>query len=188
MVDPVKRFNKAFFGFWFRLFGWKIGKYPPKLNRYVIAVAPHTSNWDFGVGYCVKHIADLHPNFLGKDSLFKIPLVGWFLRNMGGVPVDRSRNVKLVDQMVEKFEELDHFIVAITPEGTRSYSPKWKTGFYYVAQKANVPIVMAGLDYGTRTVIFSDPFHASGDVDKDLEFMKDFFRPMKGKHPEKGVK
>lgn len=183
----MKRFNKAFFGFWFKLFGWKIAKYPPRLKKYVIAVAPHTSNWDFGVGYCVKHISDLHPNFLAKNSLFKIPLVGWFLRNMGGVPVDRSRNVKLVDQMVEKFGELDQFIVAITPEGTRAYSEKWKTGFYYVAQKAGVPIVMAGLDYGTKLVTFSDPFYPTGDVEKDLEFMKDFFRPMKGKYPEKGV-
>lgn len=156
-------------------------------KKCVIAVAPHTSNWDFAVGYCVKHIADLHPNFLGKDKLFKIPLVGWFLRNMGGYPVDRSKNVKLVDQIVEKFKELDEFIMAITPEGTRSLAPKWRTGFYYAALQAEVPIIMAGMDYGRKIVTFSEPLIPSGNLDLDIEFMKNFFRPMTGKRPELGV-
>lgn len=183
----MKKFYKHFFGFWFKLFGWKIAKYPPNLKKYVVAVAPHTSNWDFGVGYCVKHIADIHPNFLAKRSLFKLPGIGWFLRNMGGYPVDRSKNVKLVDQIIEKFNELDQFIMAITPEGTRSRNDNWKTGFYFVAHGAKVPIVMAGMDYGLRQVTFSDPLYTTGDVQADLEKIKAFFRPMKGKYPEKGV-
>jgi 1-acyl-sn-glycerol-3-phosphate acyltransferase len=183
----VKRFYKAFFGFWFRLFGWKtIGELPP-LTKYVIAVAPHTSNWDFAVGYCVKHIMDLHPDFLAKDSLFKIPLVGWFLKNMGGHSVDRSKKANMVDQIAEKFNTLDKFIMAIAPEGTRSYSPEWKTGFYRVAEKVKVPIVLIGFDYGRKVVEISEPMYTTGDVDADIEKMKAYFRPMKGKRPELGV-
>lgn len=183
----MKAFYKAFFGFWFKLLGWKIVGDKLPIKKYVLAVAPHTSNWDFGVGYCVKHIRDLHPNFLGKDSLFRIPLVGWFLRNMGGVPVDRSKKLNLVEQTVEKFKELDSFIMAITPEGTRSYSPKWKTGFYYVALYAEVPIQMVAIDYSQKQVVFSDQLIPSGQLEEDIEKMKAFFRPFKGKYPEKGV-
>jgi len=185
----VKKLYKAFFGFWFRLFGWKIiGHKPAGLTKYVIVVAPHTSNWDFAVGYCTKHIEDLHPDFLAKHSLFKIPLVGWFLRNMGGHPVDRSKKMNIVDVMVEKFATHDKFIMAITPEGTRSYSPDWKTGFYRVAERANVPIVLAGLDYKRRVLEFTEPTLPTGNMEADIEEMKEFFRKMHGKHPEQGVR
>jgi len=172
----------------FKWLGWKIKGAPPELSKYVIIVAPHTSNWDFAVGYSVRQIVGFKPDFLAKRSLFKIPIVGWFLKIIGGHPVDRSRKTHLVGQIVEKYQTLDKFIMTITPEGTRDYSPEWKTGFYRVAQKANVPIVMAGMDYGRKMVTFSAPYHVSGDMEKDLEEMKDFFRPMKGRHPEKGVK
>ena len=184
----MKKFNKVFFGFWFRLFGWKIiGSRPYHLKKYVIAVAPHTSNWDFAVGYCYKHIDDLHPSFLAKHSLFKIPIVGWFLRSMGGVAVDRTKKENVVDQVVEKFEELDEFIMAITPEGTRSYSPEWKTGFYRIAVKAKVPIVLIGFDFGRKAVEIREPLYPSGNMEADIETMKDYFRPMKGRNPELGV-
>ena len=184
----MKGFYKSFFGFWFRLFGWKsVGDKPHELKKYVIAVGPHTSNWDFAVGYCIKHIHDLHPDFLAKHSLFKIPLVGWFLRNMGGHPVDRSKKTNMVDQVVEKFETLDKFIMAITPEGTRSYAPEWKTGFYRIAMKVQVPIILVGMDYKNREVVFSDPMIPTGDMDADFEKMRVFFRKMTGKRPELGI-
>lgn len=184
----MKRIKKAFFKFWFKLFGWKIiGNRPYGLKKYVIAVAPHTSNWDFAVGYCYKQIDDLHPNFLAKNSLFKIPLVGWFLRNMGGEPVDRSKKTKIVDQVVQKFQERDQFIMAITPEGTRSYSPEWKTGFYQIAIKAQVPIVLIGFDFGRKVVEIREPLYPTGNVEEDIELMKDYFRPMKGRNPEEGI-
>lgn len=183
----VKKLYKVYFEFWSRLFGWKIIGEKPAIKKYVIAVAPHTSNWDFAVGYSLKHIKDIHPNVLAKDSLFKIPLVGWFLRNMGAEPVNRSKKTNMVDQVVEKFNTLDTFIMTIAPEGTRSYSPKWKTGFYRIAEKAKVPIVMIGFDYGRKVVEFSEPFYPTGDLESDMEKMKDFFRPMKGRNPEQGV-
>ncbi|MCP4457869.1 MAG: acyltransferase [Cytophagales bacterium] len=183
----MKKVNKAFFGFWFRLLGWKIIGRRPDLNKYVIAVAPHTSNWDFAVGYSVKQICNIHPNFLAKDSLFKIPFVGRFLRNIGGEPVDRSKNTNMVDLVVEKFESLESFIMTIAPEGTRSYSPKWRTGFYYIAEKSGVPIVLLGFDYGRKVAEFRKPIYPTGDIEADIELMKDFFRPMKGRNPECGV-
>ena len=106
---------------------------------------------------------------------------------MGGEPVDRSKKTKIVDQVVQKFEERDQFVMAITPEGTRAYSPEWKTGFYQIAVKAKVPIVLVGFDFGRKVVEIREPLHPSGNVDDDIELMKNFFRPMKGKNPELGV-
>ena len=183
----LKKFNKAFFGFWFRLFGWQIIGNKPDLKKYVIAVAPHTSNWDFAIGYSFKHIYDLHPNVLAKHSLFKIPFVGWFLRNMGAEPVDKTKKTNIVDQVIEKFETLDEFIMTIAPEGTRSYSPNWKTGFYRIAEKSRVPIVLIGFDYGRKVVEIKEPMYTTGNMEADIELMKDFFRPMKGRNPELGV-
>lgn len=183
----MKRLYKAFFEFWFKLFGWKIIGSKPEFDKFVIAVAPHTSNWDFALGYSLKHIDNLHPNVLAKDSLFKIPLIGWFLRNMKAEPVNRSKKTNMVDQIVEKFEKMDSFKMVIAPEGTRSYSPQWKTGFYRIAEKARVPIVMIGFDYERKVVEYSEPFYTTGNMEEDIEKLKDFFRPMKGRNPEQGV-
>lgn len=101
--------------------------------------------------------------------------------------MDRSKKTNMVDQIVEKFESLDKFIMAITPEGTRSYAVEWKTGFYRVAERVKVPIVLVGMDYSRRLVKFSEPMFTSGNIDADFEKMKAFFRQMKGKHPELGV-
>lgn len=181
--------RRAFFKFVFRLWGWRIAGQLPKEKKYVIVVAPHTSNTDFFVGVCVKYILhNFKPRFLAKNSLFKIPLVGWFLKSIGGYPVDRSKKMKLVDQIVEIFEREEEFIMTITPEGTRSYVEKWKTGFYFVALKANVPIMMSGFDYEHKVVELKEVFYPSGDVDKDVEKMMAYFRGIKGKYPEKGVK
>lgn len=181
-------FKRRFFKFWFDLFGWKVvGDKPKDLKKYVIIVAPHTSNYDFFVGLAAKHIIDLHSHFLGKDSLFKIPLVGWFMRQIGGYPVDRSKNNNLVDQVVGFYQKHDEFVIALTPEGTRSYAPKWRTGFYHIAQNANVPIMMVGFDYSRKIVEFREPYFVSGDKEKDIEEMKAYFRNFKGKHLEKGI-
>jgi 1-acyl-sn-glycerol-3-phosphate acyltransferase len=183
----IKRFRKAFYGFWFRVFGWKVkGQLPPD-KKFVITVAPHTSNLDFPIGVAARNILHLKSHFLAKKSLFDIPLVGWLFKLLGGHPVDRKKKMNLVDQVVELFNQHEEFVMTVTPEGTRSYSPKWKTGFYYIALKAKVPIVMIGFDYGTKTVEVREPFHPTGDVEQDLEMMKAYYRTIKGYHPEKGV-
>lgn len=172
----------------FRLAGWKVNGKKPDLKKYVVVVAPHTSNWDFFVGWSARNIIGFRPNFLAKNSLFKIPFVGWFLKFIGGVPVDRSKNTNMVDQVVKLYNEKEEFIMTITPEGTRSYSPKWKTGFYRIAHQAKVPILKIAFDYATKTVFIDDPFYPSGDMEKDIETLKEYFRQFKGKNPEDGVR
>ena len=168
--------------------GWKIQGEKPPLTKYVIIVAPHTSNWDFFVGWGARNVIGFRPNFLAKQSLFKIPFVGWFLKFIGGVPVDRSRKTNMVDQVVQLYKEKEDFIMTITPEGTRSYSPNWKTGFYRIAHQANVPIVKIGFDYATKTVFIDEPFHPTGDMEGEIETFKEYFKKFKGKNPEDGVK
>lgn len=184
----MKKFKKIFFQFWFSLFGWKvIGKLPEE-KKYVIVVAPHTSNWDFFVGLAAKHIIYLQSNFLAKNSLFKIPVIGWFLKSIGGHSVDRKKNTNLVDQVVDIFNQNEDFRMTVTPEGTRSYNPDWKTGFWHIAKKANVPIQMIGFDYSKKVVELKEVFYPSDDKEADIEKMKAYFRTIKGRHPEKGVR
>lgn len=187
MNYPVRR---RFCTWVLKLTGWKVVGEPPAIKKYVIAVAPHTSNMDFFVALPVKYIFPSHfkPGFLGKDSLFRIPFIGWFLRSIGGRPVDRSKKTNVVDQVVKIFEQEESFIMAIAPEGTRSYVPKWRTGFYYVALKAQVPILLAALDYEHKTIRMTELFEPTGDAEKDIAYMMDYYRGIKGKHAEKGVR
>ena len=181
--------KERFFGWLFKRSGWKHnGALPTDIKKYVIIVAPHTSNIDFFVGYGYKHLAGLHPNFLAKKELFKIPIVGWFLKSIGGYPVDRTKKTNLVDQVVELFEKTSSFIMTITPEGTRSYSPDWKTGFYRIAHKANVPIVKVGFDYPSKTIHVAEPQYVSGNMEEEMVEIKNHFKQFAGKHPEKGVR
>lgn len=181
--------KERFFGWLYKLFGWKYeGTIPKDLKKYVIIVAPHTSNIDFFIGYGYKHLVGFHPNFLGKKSLFKIPIIGWFLKSIGGHPVDRSKHSNLVDQVAHLYETNDEFVMTITPEGTRSYSPEWKTGFYRIAQKANVPIIKIGFDYPSKTVHVAEPQYVTGDMEKEMKEIKEHFKQFTGRHPEKGVR
>ena len=163
-----------------KLSGWSIqGNLPTDLNKYVIAVAPHTSNWDFLVGVMVRESLGFKGRFLGKDSLFKSPF-GFFFKAIGGIPVDRSTSRNMVSKVADIITESDEFILAIAPEGTRKEVKKWKTGFYYIAVEAGIPIVMAAMDYEERKVLFSKPFFTTGDVESDLQYIKSFFQKAKG--------
>lgn len=179
---------KLFFKFCFWLTGWKMVGKRPEISKYVLIVAPHTSNWDFFIGVAARSVSDLRSDYLAKDSLFKIPVVGWFLRKVGGHPVNRSKRTNMVDQVVALFHEKKEFVLTITPEGTRSYNPDWKTGFYRIAHKAGVPIVMVAFDYQNKQVIYNEPFLPTGDLEKDLETIKAYYRTIKGKYPELGVR
>lgn len=175
----------------YKLSGWKVEGTKPEEKKYVIIVAPHTSNWDFFVGWGARNVIGFYPNFLAKKELFKIPLVGWFLSAIGGVAVDRKnkrKSTQLVQQVVDLYKERDEFIMTITPEGTRSYSPKWKTGFYRIATDAGVPIVKIAFDYATRTVYIDKPFYPSGDMEKEMEEIKNYYKQFTGKNPEDGVR
>lgn len=179
--------SRAIYQFFFNLFGWKVVGKKPDLKKFVLIAAPHTSNWDFFVGLAARNLSNLNSQFLAKKSLFDIPLVGWFVRKMGGHPVDRTKKTHIVDQVVDLFNQNEEFVITITPEGTRSYREKWRTGFYRIAEKANVPIVMVGFDFAKKEVNWQPPFYPTGDLDADIEVMKSYFRTVKGKHPKKGV-
>lgn len=171
------------------IFGWRIQDDRPKnLPRYIVVVAPHTSNWDFWVGVCVRSLANMKDvKYLAKASLFKPPL-GWFFRAMGGYPVDRSRSGNLVDTIVAMFKSGEITKITITPEGTRKYQPDWKTGFHRIATAANVPIILCTFDYGQKLAILTEPFPLTDDIAADIERMKDWFRPHKGRNPENGIR
>ncbi len=178
---------KEFYKFCFWIFGWKLIGGKPDLRKYIVIVAPHTSNYDFFVGIAARSLSGLKSYFLAKNSLFTIPLVGWVMKAIGGVPVDRSKNTKLVDQVVALYEKHEEFIITITPEGTRSYVPNWKTGFYRIAVQANIPIVMVGFDFERRIVEYREPFYPTGALEDDMEMILAYYRKFKGRHPEKGV-
>jgi len=184
----MRRIKKKFFQFWFWLFGWKIIGEVPIEKKFLIIVAPHTSNIDFFVGLAARSIVGLRSDFLGKKSLFTAPIIGAFMKSVGGHPVDRSKNTNIVDQVVELYKQHDEFVLTLAPEGTRSYVPKWKTGFYHIAHKAQVPIAVVGFDYARKVVDFNGLFHTTGHMEKDIEKLLEYYRTIKGKIPENATR
>ncbi|GHN01372.1 acyltransferase [Cytophagales bacterium WSM2-2] len=172
----------------FKLTGWKIaGSFRYDIKKYIIAVAPHTSNWDFVVGVMARSILRLQrAKFLGKSQLFKAPY-GWFFRWLGGYPVDRNTSHDLVHQVVDIFNCHNEFVLAIAPEGTRKKVTKLKTGFYYIARQAGVPIVPCGFDFKKKEVVIGQPFYPGSDVENDLRFLVQFYSNVKGRNPELGI-
>ena len=169
--------------FLLKIMGWKIINDLPNEKKYMLIAAPHTSNWDFPLGLMVKFSEKVKLNFLGKGSLFKPPF-GWFFRALGGIPVYRQLKLNMVDQMVEQFNQRDHMILAMSPEGTRSYLEYWKSGFYHIAHKAGVPIAMATLDFGNKMVKLGHAFMPTGDIHEDMKIIRAFYANIQGKRPE----
>ncbi len=168
-----------------RLLGWDIEGCYPAVPKYVLVVAPHTSNWDFVYGFIVSRAIDLgFPHWLGKDALFRPPL-GAVLRKLGGIPVDRRASQQYVDRVAADFARQPHFVLAITPEGTRGKTEYWKTGFYYMALRAGVPIVLGYLDYGRKLVGLGPVFVPTGDIEADFTMIRTFYGGIRGKHPDK---
>jgi 1-acyl-sn-glycerol-3-phosphate acyltransferase len=165
--------------------GWTISGALPTTPKFVIMGASHTSNWDFLVFLGAVHTVGRKIHFIGKHSLFKWPM-GGFMRALGGVPVDRSKPQDLVSQVVDQFNAHDDFILVIAPEGTRSFTRQWKSGFYQIALKAGVPILAAGPDYPTRRGVFGPLIHPTGDYEADMKSAFAFFRTLTPKHPERG--
>lgn len=163
--------------------GWSVTSDKPDTRKYVLVVAPHTSNWDFPIGLLAAGVLQLDAHWLGKHSLFHWPY-GWLFRALGGLPVYRNQSLNLIEQMRERFETSDRLILALAPEGTRSRTEYWKSGFYHIARAAGVPIVMAYLDYPRKQVHLGGAFMPGENTDADLEQMNRFFSGHFGKHPE----
>ena len=167
-----------------RLLGWKIiNDFPHHLDKYIIIAGPHTSNWDFPLGLAVKFAKKLDVRFIGKHTLFKPPF-GFIFRALGGQPVDRTKSSNMVDSIIEVFNNEDKFVFALSPEGTRKRVSKWKSGFYHVAKGANVPIVMATLDFGRKQVLIDEPYYPTGDKKADFLHFHNFYKDVQGKNPE----
>ncbi len=170
-----------------RLFGWKIeGRYPFEIPKLVLIAAPHTSNWDFPLGLLVRSALGIPGNFVGKDSLFKPPL-GRLMHWLGGIPVDRSQRKNFVDQIVQRFREREQICLVIAPEGTRKKVKEFKTGFYYIAKGAGVPILMCQFDWEHKIVGFSAPFYPTDNQEADFQHIYAYFRGVKGKIPAYGM-
>ncbi|MDA9234352.1 1-acyl-sn-glycerol-3-phosphate acyltransferase [Polaribacter sp.] len=176
---------KAFSSFiLFRLLGWKIiNDFPQDIKKYVVIAAPHTSWMDFPIAILSRMTLGTMVNFIGKGSLFKGPF-GFLFRLLGGTPVDRSQNNNLVDSIVQLFNSKEEFRLGLSPEGTRKKVAKWKTGFYYIAKGANVPIVMVTLDFGNKQIKISKAYTLTEDMDTDFKHFHAFFSDVKGKNPE----
>jgi 1-acyl-sn-glycerol-3-phosphate acyltransferase len=170
--------------------GWKthaVGAFPIKPEKYVVIVAPHTSGWDFVVGVLYRSVLRLRDaKYLGKKELFKPPF-GFIFYGLGGTPVDRSTSHNMVEEVVKMFKEKQRFAIALSPEGTRQKVERLRTGFYNIARLAQVPIVMVGLDFANKQVVFSEPFFTSDNQEADFEHIHRFFRPIQGKIPELGL-
>lgn len=178
---------KYFARFILKLFGWKIDEHAPEgVKKCVIVVGPHTSNWDFIIGRLAFFMYGIKPKILIKKELF-FPPVGWILKWMGGIPVDRKKNNNITDLAVKLFEENETMYMVFTPEGTRKYNPNWKKGFYYIALKAKVPIYICYMDYEKKIGGFHSPYYPTGDVEQDIAYIKGIMGQYKGRFPEQGV-
>ncbi len=164
--------------------GWKAGGTPPTAKKAVIIAAPHTSNldgvllvsfaWNFGVDI----------QWMVKDSVMSTPLLGRFVRNVGGVAIDRSKSKDVVSAMVQAMQERDELLLVVSPPGTRSLREHWKSGFYYIAQRAGVPLVCSYLDYAKKEGGFGPTIPVTGNVKADMDRLREFYRDVTARYPE----
>jgi 1-acyl-sn-glycerol-3-phosphate acyltransferase len=172
----------------FRIMGWKIkGSIDPNVKKCVMMVMPHTSAHDFYLGIFTRGITQLQMNWVGKKELFRFPF-GFYFRYMGGEPLDRTGGLNKVDSIASIFERKEIFRLAVAPEGTRKYVNELKTGFYYIALKANVPIIPVAFDFGKKEVNLGAPLMPTGDIESDLSTLKKHYIGVEGKIPDKGYK
>ena len=166
-----------------KVMGWKAVGCPIKNARFVLIGAPHTSNWDFPLMIMVVLKLRLKVFWMGKNTLFPFP-VGWFMKWLGGIPVDRSRAHNLVDQTVAQYKSNPEMIVLVPPEGTRSKVKEWKTGFYRIAVAAEVPVLMGYVDASKKEAGLADFFYPTGDLEVDMPAIRAFYGDKVGINPE----
>jgi 1-acyl-sn-glycerol-3-phosphate acyltransferase len=181
---PRFRLRKLIADAWLRAFGWKIEDRVPDVEKAVIVAAPHTSNWDLPFGLAVAWHLGLRLQWVGKHTLFKPPF-GWFMRALGGIPVDRRASRGTVEALVTAMNEREKLMLAVAAAGTRRHAARWKTGFYWAAVGAKVPIVLGYLDYATKRGGLGKAFVPTGDLHRDFQAIREFYAPMRGKHPER---
>lgn len=171
---------------YFKLLGWQIVGNTDfsknSIKKAVIIAVPHTSWHDFYIGLLLRKISGVKTNFVGKKELFRWPF-GYYFRSIGGRPIDRTSGQNKVEAIAKLFEDNEVFRLTLAPEGTRKKVEQWRTGFYYIAKTAKVPIIMFTLDFENKQNKISEPFYPTDDFEGDFEFMHSFFEGVKGKVP-----
>lgn len=163
--------------------GWTADVTEHHPDKYIICLAPHTSNWDFIIGQLYSGAEGIKCNFLMKKEWFFWPM-GLLMRRLGGIPVWRSKHTSMTDNLAETARQMKSFHLCVTPEGTRSPNSDWKLGFYFIALKAKLPILLYGADFATRTIVCHKTIIPNGDVEAQMREVKDYFKDFKGKIPE----
>ena len=164
------------------MLGWRVsGGFPPEIKKCVVIVAPHTSWHDFFVGLFARKAVKTRIHWLGKKELFVWPL-NYYFKYTGGTPLDRTSGQNKVQSIAKIFESKEEFRLALAPEGTRKKVEKWRTGFYFIASEANVPIIPVSFDYGPRVVTIGAPFYPTGDVEADIMELQSFYKGVEGKN------
>ncbi|GAL61645.1 1-acyl-sn-glycerol-3-phosphate acyltransferase [Algibacter lectus] len=169
---------------YFKVLGWQIvgntNFSKDTVKKAVIIAAPHTSWHDFYIGVLLRAVIQVKTNFVGKKELFVFP-VAWFFRALGGAPINRQNNENKVDAIAKLFKEKEEFRMTLAPEGTRKKVDQWRTGFYYIAKQANVPIIMFTLDFENKQNKISEPFYPTDNAEADFKELRAFFKDVKGK-------
>ena len=168
----------------YKRMGWTLEVTESHPEKYIICLAPHTSNWDFILGQLYNGAEGTRINFLMKKEWFAWPL-GVLFRRLGGIPVYRQKHTSMTDALAETAQREPSFCLCITPEGTRSRVEEWKRGFYFIALKAQLPILLYGVDYEQKLIKCTKTIIPTGDVDRDMREIKLYFKDFHGKYPEK---
>ena len=169
--------------FLLKISGWKTSGEIPRESKFVLIVAPHTSNWDLFYGILLAFALKIDAHYIAKEELFRGPfsfLMSW----TGAIPVDRSSHHHIVDQMAAMLKEKERCILALAPEGTRHRKDYWKSGFYHIALDAHVPILLAFIDYASKTGGAGPLIYPTGDLEQDMSIIRNFYLNIKGRHPE----
>ena len=166
-----------------KLVGWELVGETPPASKYVLIGAHHTSNWDWAVGFLLMSGLGLKPRWIGKDALFK-GIAGPIMRGLGGIPVVRDARANFVEQIAEVYENSKELVIAIAPEGTRKYVDHWKTGFYHIAKAAQISVAMGFLDYQKKICGVGGYLLPSGDINADMEILREFYAGVVAKFPE----
>lgn len=166
------------------MLGWSADISVDHPDKYIICLAPHTSNWDFIIGHLYSGANGIKSNFLMKKEWFFWPL-GPIFKRVGGIPVWRSKHNSMTENLAQAAKDAKEFHLCITPEGTRSANPDWKKGFYYIALNAQIPILLYGLDYKRKLIECTKSIIPNGDIENQMREIKIYFKDFKGKKPEK---
>jgi len=182
----VNTLARRFSLFMLKLTGWKLEGKMPDIPKFIVIAAPHTSNWDLLYTLFFAFALNVKIYWMGKDAIFRRPF-GGVCKWLGGIIIDRSKSNSVVDTMIEALKKNEKLILVVSPSGTRSKVAYWKTGFYHIANGANVPVVLGFLDYRRRAGGIGPVVYPTGDIEEDMKIIKEFYSGITGKYPEKAI-